>query len=61
MNPRRCWLTCWPATLATISLLAAARLAEAVIARGKWLDTSSDPEAVALRALRAAIAKAVTP
>lgn len=40
-------------------LLEAAQLAESVLARGKWLDTSPDPEAVALRALRAAIAKAI--
>lgn len=39
-------------------LLEAARKAEAVLARGKWLDTSPDPEAVALRELRAAIDKA---
>lgn len=39
-------------------LLAAAKLAKAVLARGKWLETSTDPEAVALRALSAAIDKA---
>jgi len=42
-------------------LLAAAIQAEAVLARGKWLESSTDPEAVALRALRAAIEKAVQP
>jgi hypothetical protein len=39
-------------------LLDAAIAAEAVLARGKWVDGSTDPEAVALRGLRAAIAKA---
>ena len=39
-------------------LLAAARKAEAIFTRANWLDTGSDPEAVALRELRAAIAKA---
>lgn len=38
-------------------LYEAAQLAEAVLARGKWLESSNDPEAVALRALRAAIAR----
>lgn len=39
------------------ALLAAACSAEAILARGKWLDTSTGPEAVALRRLRAALAK----
>lgn len=39
-------------------LLDAARKAEAIFARARWLDTGPDPEAVALRELRAAIAKA---
>ena len=39
-------------------LLGAAVKAAAVLAKGRWLDSSDDPEAVALRALRAAIAKA---
>lgn len=39
-------------------LLAAAKIAEAVLAGQRWLDTSGDPEAVALRELRAAIAAA---
>lgn len=39
-------------------LLAAARAAESVFARQKWRDDSPDPEAVALRMLRAAIARA---
>lgn len=40
-------------------LLAAAALAEAVLAKGRWVEDSADPEAVALRALRAAVARAV--
>lgn len=41
-------------------LLAAARLAEAIFTKQKWLpvEGSTDPEAVALRELRAAIKKA---
>ena len=39
-------------------LLVAVRKAEAIFTRANWLDTGSDPEAVALRELRAAIAKA---
>ena len=39
-------------------LLEAARAAEAVFARQKWLTDSPDPEAVALFKLRAAIARA---
>lgn len=39
-------------------LLEAARAAGDILARGKWLDTSPDSEAVALRALCDAIAKA---
>lgn len=46
---------------ASPDLYAAAELAEAVLARGKWVEGSPDPEAVALRALRAALAKAVQP
>ena len=42
----------------TTDLLGAARAAEAVLARQKWREDSNDPEAVALRLLRAAIAKA---
>lgn len=37
-------------------LLDAARAAEAVLGRQKWLEGSTDPEAVALSKLRAAIA-----
>ncbi len=43
------------------ALLDAARAAEAIFARQKWRDDSNDPEAVALRKLRAAIAAATTP
>lgn len=39
-------------------LLQAALLAAAVLAKGRWVDGSTDPEAVALRALRDAITKA---
>lgn len=39
-------------------LLEAAQAAEAVLGRQKWLVGSTDPEAVALFKLRAAIAKA---
>lgn len=39
-------------------LVAAAKTAAAVFASQKWLDTSGDPEAVALRQLRAALAAA---
>lgn len=39
-------------------LLDAARAAEAVLGRQKWIEGSTDPEAVALFNLRAAIAKA---
>lgn len=39
-------------------LLKAAQAAEAVLAKQNWRDDSTDPEAVALRMLRAAIAKA---
>lgn len=39
-------------------LYKAARLAEAALARGHWIDGSTDPEAVALFALRAALARA---
>jgi hypothetical protein len=39
-------------------LLVAARLAEAIFTRQKWSDGSNDPEAVALRMLRRAIAGA---
>lgn len=39
-------------------LLEAARAAEAVLGRQKWLAGSTDPEAIALFKLRAAIAKA---
>lgn len=39
-------------------LLAAAEAAKAILGRQKWLDTSTDPEALALRQLRAAIVKA---
>ncbi|MEX3961651.1 hypothetical protein AB4Y42_05445 [Paraburkholderia sp. EG286B] len=39
-------------------LVDAALAAEAVLARGRWLEGSPDPEAVALYKLRAAIAKA---
>ena len=39
-------------------LLAAAKTAEAVLAGQRWLDTSGDPEAIALRDLRAAITAA---
>lgn len=42
---------------AIAELLAAARAAEEVLARQKWVDDSPDPEAAALRALRAAIAR----
>lgn len=41
-------------------LLDAARAAEAVLARQGWLASSTDPEAVALGKLRAAIATATT-
>lgn len=40
------------------ALLAAARAAEAVFAAQKWREDGLDPEAVALRLLRAAIASA---
>lgn len=40
---------------ASPDLYAAAQLAVAVLARGQWLPDSKDPEAVALRALQAAI------
>lgn len=40
-------------------LLDAARAAEAVFATQKWLEASTDPEAIALFKLRAAIAKAI--
>lgn len=40
------------------SLLDAAQAAEAVLARGRWIEGSTDPEAVALWKLRAAIAQA---
>lgn len=43
---------------ASPDLLDAARAAEAVLGRQKWLAGSTDPEAVALFKLRAAIAKA---
>lgn len=36
----------------------AAIAAEAVLARGRWIEGSTDPEAVALHKLRAALAKA---
>lgn len=39
-------------------LLEAARAAEATLSRGGWVEGSTDPEAVALFKLRAAIAKA---
>jgi hypothetical protein len=39
-------------------LLEAAHAAEAVLGKQKWLEGSTDPEAGALRQLRAAIAKA---
>jgi hypothetical protein len=39
-------------------LLCAARAAEAIFARQKWREDSPDPEAVALRMLRRAIAVA---
>lgn len=45
-------------TTLTDALLSAARQAETVLARGKWLEGSADPEALALYALRAAIARA---
>lgn len=41
-------------------LLDAARAAEAVLARQGWLASSTDPEAVAIGKLRAAIATATT-
>ncbi|THF61428.1 hypothetical protein E6C76_20315 [Pseudothauera nasutitermitis] len=41
-------------------LLDAARAAEAVLGRQGWLASSTDPEAVALSKLRAAIATATT-
>lgn len=44
---------------ATPDLVDAAMAAEAVLANGKWLETSTDPEAVALFKLRAALAKAI--
>jgi hypothetical protein len=47
-----------PLVAAAPDLLDAARLAEAVLARDQWRDDAPDPEAVALRALRAAIASA---
>lgn len=40
-------------------LIEAAILAEAVLARGRWIEGSTDPEAVALWKLRAALAKAM--
>lgn len=43
---------------AVSKLLDAAVAAEAVLAKGRWVEGSTDPEAVALFALRAAIAKA---
>jgi hypothetical protein len=43
---------------ATPELLEAAHAAEAVLGKQKWLEGSTDPEAVALYKLRAAIAKA---
>ncbi|WP_433703899.1 hypothetical protein [Paraburkholderia sacchari] len=43
---------------ASCDLLDAAQAAEAVLARGRWIEGSMDPEAVALWKLRAAIAKA---
>lgn len=39
-------------------LLAAATAAEAVLSRGRWVEGSTDPEAVALCKLRAALSKA---
>lgn len=39
-------------------LLDAAIAAEATLARGRWIEGSTDPEAIALFKLRAAIAKA---
>lgn len=39
-------------------LLDAARAAEAILGRQKWVEGSTDPEAVALFKLRAAVAKA---
>jgi hypothetical protein len=43
---------------ASPDLLDAAQAAEAVLARGRWIEGSTDPEAIALAKLRAAIAKA---
>ncbi|WP_454825361.1 hypothetical protein [Paraburkholderia xenovorans] len=40
-------------------LLDAALAAEAVLAKGRWVEGSTDPEAVAFYKLRAAIAKAL--
>lgn len=40
------------------NLLDAAQAAEAVLARGRWIEGSTDPEAVALWKLRAAIGHA---
>jgi hypothetical protein len=39
-------------------LFDAAAAAEAVLSRGRWIEGSTDPEAVALWKLRAALAKA---
>ncbi|AMR77640.1 hypothetical protein [Cupriavidus nantongensis] len=39
-------------------LVDAATAAEAVLAKGGWLESSTDPEAIALFKLRAALAKA---
>lgn len=39
-------------------LLDAAQAAEAILARGRWVEGSTDPEAVALWKLRAALNKA---
>ncbi|CAG4887824.1 hypothetical protein [Paraburkholderia saeva] len=47
------------AVAARADLLEAANAAEAVLARGRWIEGSTDPEAVALFKLRTAIAKAL--
>jgi hypothetical protein len=51
-------LHCQDITQQRDELLCAARAAEAIFARQKWREDSNDPEAVALRMLRRAIAGA---
>jgi len=46
------------AIAAVPDLVDAAKAAESVLAKGHWLESSTDPEAVALFKLRSAIAKA---